>query len=206
MSDLSAERLDRLERANRRLTQAVAVLSLLILAGLFIGAARERPRTLNAERITLRDKAGKVRAEFLADRDGPGLTLFDAEGTERLRFHAADDGTTTLNLATPTEEGAPSRSIKFRSAVDGWSLLSFTDSTKQERLAVGLGYDGEPRLRMYTKDGKARMTLGSDMSGRVDCILHDASGGERAVIRSAPGGAAAFTLYDDEGKVIFRAP
>ncbi len=163
MSDLSAEHLDRLERSNRRLTRAVVALTLLILAGLFIGAAREHPRTLDAERITLRDKAGRVRTELIADRDGPGLTLFDAEGTERARVHAADDGTTTLNLATPTKEGAPSRSIKFRSAVDGWSLLSFTDSTKQERLAVGLGYDGEPRLRMYTKDGKARVTLGSDM-------------------------------------------
>lgn len=206
MSDISAERLDRLERSNRRLTRAVAALTVLILAGLVISATREHPRTLDAERITLRDKAGKVRAEFIADRNGPRLTLFDAEGTERLGCHAADDGTTTLNFATSIQEGAPSRTIKFRTALDGWSLLSFTDSAQQERLAVGLGYDGEPRLRMYTKDGRARVTLGSDMSGRVDCILHDASGSERAVIRSAPGGSATFTLYDGEGKALFQAP
>ncbi len=204
--DATAGRLDRLERANRRLTAALGLLGSAALIAVTVGAIGDGARSLDAERITLRDKAGEVWAEFLADRDGPGLTLFDAEGTERLRFHAADDGTTSLDLATPSIEGAPSRSIKFRSAVDGWSLLSFTDSTKQERLAVGLGYDGEPRLRMYTKDGKARVTLGSDMSGRVDCILHDASGGERAVIRSGPGGAATFILYDGEGKVIFRAP
>lgn len=206
MSDLSAERLNRLERANRRLTRAVAALTVLILAGLVIGAAREHPRTLDAERITLRDKAGKVRAEFIADRDGPRLTLFDGEGIERLACHAADDGTTTLNLVTLSRDRGPSRSIKLRTATDGWSTLSFTDAAKQERLAVGLGYDGEPRLRMYTKDGNARVTLGSDMSGRVDCILHDAGGSERAVIRSGPGGTATFTLYDGEGKPIFQAP
>lgn len=206
MNDALLEHLRRIERTNRRLSAAVVLLLLGGIVAVGIGAAGSRPRTLDAERITLRDKAGKVRAELIADREGPGLTLFDADGTERIRFHAADDGTTTLNLATPSRDRGPSRSIAVRSAVDGWSTLSFTDATKQERLAVGLGYDGEPRLRMYTKDGKARVSLGSDMSGRVDCILHDAGGGERAVIRSGPGGAATFTLYDGEGKAIIRTP
>lgn len=206
MDDPIGVRLKRLERANRSLMAAVVLLFLAGVVASGVGAGREGPRTLDAERITLRDKAGKVRAELIADRGGPGVALFDADGTERIRFHAADDGTTTLNLATPSRDQGPSRSIAFRSAVDGWSTLSFTDATKQERLAVGLGYDGEPRFRMYTRDGKARVSLGSDMSGRVECILHDASGTGRAVIRSGPGGAATFTLYDSEGKAIFRAP
>lgn len=205
-NDATAERLDRLERANKRLTAALGLLGLVALIAVAVGATGQDARSLDAERITLRDEAGRVRAELVADKQGPSLTLFDAEAKERLRLHAADDGTTTLSLATPARGEVPSRSIAFRTALDGWSTLAFTDSAKQERLALGLGYDGEPRLRMYTKDGRARVSLGSDMSGRVDCILHDASGSERAVIRSGPGGAATFTVYDGEGKALFRAP
>ena len=205
-NDATAERLNRLERANRRLAAALGLLGLVAIITVAVGATREEARSLDAERITLRDKAGKVRAEFIADGSGPALTLFDTESRERLRLHAADDGTTTLSLTTPARGQALSRSIKFRTALDGWSTVLFTDSAKQERLAIGLGYDGEPRLRMYTSDGKACMSLGSDRSGRVDCILHDAGGSERAVIRSGPGGATTFAIYDDEGKPIFQAP
>lgn len=202
----TTKRLDRLERANRRLTAILCLLGSVALAAAAIGATRGHVRSLDAERVILRDRAGKVRAEFTAAGSGPGLMLFDADGRERLRLHAADDGTTTLSLATPASGHATRRSITFRSGLDGWSTVAFADSTRQERLAIGLGYDGEPRLRMYTKDGAARVTLGSDMSGRVDCILHDVNGSERAVMRSAPGGAATFTAYDDEGKPTFRAP
>ena len=111
-----------------------------------------------------------------------------------------------MNLATTTKDGGPGRAITLRSAADGWSTVSFADGTKQVRLVLGLGYDGEPRLRMSTKDGKARVTLGSDMSGRVDCILHDASGSERVVIRSAPDGSPSIKLYDREEKRVFHAP
>src|SRR3954451_18528840 len=68
MNDATAERLDRLERANQRLTAALGLLGSVALIALTVGAAGEGTRTLDAERITLRDKAGRVRAEFLADR------------------------------------------------------------------------------------------------------------------------------------------
>jgi hypothetical protein len=89
---------------------------------------------------------------------------------------------------------------------DGWTTLSFLDGAGGERLMAGLAYDGEPRVQMTTPGGRPRVTLGSDMSGRADLVLHDADGAERAVVRLAPGGEARLEIYDARGKNLFSAP
>ena len=65
MNDAIAERLNRLEWANKKLTAAVAVLILGVMVAVGVGAARDDPRSIDAERLTLRDKGG---------RSGPSLS------------------------------------------------------------------------------------------------------------------------------------
>ncbi len=146
-----------------------------------------------------------MQADLRAIADKPGLVLLDSQGVERLRLSSSDDGSTVLSIIT-SEGQATKRRVDLRAASDGWSALSLLDEKDVERLRVGLAYDGEPRLRMNTTGGKSRISIGSDMSGRAEVIVHDGSGTERGVLRSAPGGSTSLSLYDSEGSAIFSAP
>ncbi len=203
-SDSTAERIVRLERANRRLGAAVLALSVCAAGVCMSGAGRDPVGCLDARRITLRDEAGRVRARFSADGDGARLTFYDRQGAERLGIRCPDDGESVLKLATGAEDRLARRGIELRAAPDGWSSLTFCDE-ERERLTLGLAYDGEPRLRMFTREGKSRLGLGADMSGRADLVIHDTNGDERAVMRVAPGGSPNLILYDGRGDRIFTA-
>lgn len=200
----TAERIVRLERANRRLGAAVLALSVCAAGVCMIGAGRDSVGCLDARRITLRDEAGRVRARFSADGDGARLTFYDRQGTERLGIRCPDEGESVLKLATGAEDRLARRGIVLRAAPDGWSSLTFCDE-ERERITLGLAYDGEPRLRMFTREGKSRLGLGADMSGRADLVIHDTNGDERAVMRVAPGGVPNLILYDGLGERIFSA-
>lgn len=173
---------------------------------LFCWAARKvSPATIDAQRFILRDGRGRIQADLRATADKPGFVLLDAQGTERLRLCSSDDGSTVFSIVTSEGQGTKRR-IELRAAADGWSALSLLDEKDVERLTVGLAYDGEPRLRMNTPGGKSRISIGSDMSGRAEVIVHDGSGTERGVLRSSPGGSTSFSLYDAEGNSIFSIP
>ncbi len=194
-------RIERLERSLRRLAALTAVLGVGAVLLCCLGVRRDAARSIDAEQITVRDRCGRIRGVLNAGADGPRLTFYGRGGAERLRIECPDGGDGLLRLAGG-EDDAPRRRIHLRAGRDGWSTLSFSDA-RQERLTLGLAYDGEPRLRMYTAGGRSRVGVGSDMSGRAELVIHDGRGDERAVMRVAPGGSPSLTLYDDSGKPIF---
>jgi hypothetical protein len=198
------ERIRRLERSNRRLVATAALFAIGTFALVGTGAGRNGARTIDVERIFLRDPGGKLQAELRACKGESGIALFDPDEHERLRLRCSEDGSTNLSLTTGGSLGVE-RKIELRAGSDGWSSLSFTDA-EGERLTLGLAYDGEPRLRMYTPDQRARVSLGSDLSGRAEFVIHDAGGAERGVMRAAPDGSTTLKLYDGEGRPIFCAP
>lgn len=202
--DAMAERIGRLERANRRMAAALAASLLVGFAVVALGAGGHGAKDIEAQRITLRDSSGEARAELGITPVGPRLIFFDAGGMERFCVEPAVDGCTVMRIATG--EGGSRRSITLRAAPDGWSTLSFSDDERRERLALGLAYDGEPRLRMYTPEGRSRVSLGSDMSGRAELVIHDTDGSERAVLKSGPGGPPSLDLYGGNGEPVFAAP
>lgn len=99
--ELVTERIERLERDNRRL-KCLATLMLLGIAavGLMGQALQDRvtanvvlARTVEAQSLVLRDGAGKVRALLETDPAGPiTLTLSDKEGRERLALGVGPAG------------------------------------------------------------------------------------------------------------------
>lgn len=198
-------RLSRLERTNKRYARALAVFVCAAVALSCIGA-NPRKRDCEAERFILRDASGTVRAELSSAATGPTLSFFDPAGTERLRLHADDDGQTVVSLKAGVREEGSRRAIDIQAGNNGWSSLSFSDGGSQERLSLGLAYDGEPRLRMTNRQGRPRIGLGSDMCGRADLVIHDSQGEERAALRSAPSGTPTLTLYDSDGHKCFVAP
>jgi hypothetical protein len=69
------DRLENLERQNRRLKRA-GTLALFVLAALaLMGQAAPKTKTLETQQLVLRDSNGKLRAAFGAYQDGPRLVL-----------------------------------------------------------------------------------------------------------------------------------
>jgi hypothetical protein len=73
-------RLEKVERHNRRLRGAGIAVLVLAAAGLLMGQAMPKARIVEAEGFVLKDGAGKVRAELVVDKDGPGLELYGKNG------------------------------------------------------------------------------------------------------------------------------
>lgn len=198
------ERISRLERSNARLTTVAVLFAIGLFALVSTGAGQDRAKTIDVERILLRDPSGKLQAELRACTGESGFVICDPEENDRLRLRCSGDGSTTLSL-TPRAGRGTQRRIDLHAGSNGWSWLSFSDANDQ-RLTLGLAYDGEPQLRMYNRDREPRVGLGSDMSGRAELVVHDASGNERLVLRASPDGSPTLKLYDGEGHAVFSAP
>ena len=87
-------RLERLEKQNRRFRQIGAVALVLIGSVLLMGQASPK-RTVEANEFLLKDSGGRVRAKLSTEGNlpGPSLVLIDAEGKERVRIGLTETGT-----------------------------------------------------------------------------------------------------------------
>ena len=134
------ERLDRLERENRRLKRAGALVAALAVSILAMGAAApEKGKKIEAEEIVLKDAAGKTRIWLSVTRLGPALHLFDEKGVPRAVLMAQSlqftDGDVTPRLRLALEKGAP--------------VVLLSDANDRARAVLGVGTKG-PRL-LFTK-------------------------------------------------------
>jgi hypothetical protein len=111
------DRLDRLEKENRRLKKwggiAVAALGCL---GLFGFAAPVVCDIVTGERLVIRDNSGRQRAGIDAyHTEAPGLTLHDASGRQRAKLGLDEKGDVSLSFFD--EKGGAKASYLF--AADG---------------------------------------------------------------------------------------
>ncbi|MFH1748059.1 MAG: hypothetical protein ABIG44_13570 [Planctomycetota bacterium] len=118
------ERIERLERANRRMkVVALGLLAVLLGAGLVAGPAVQQaasPRVIEASGFRLVDNSGKTRAMLVVSKEGPvGLSFLDENGKMRAIFGETKDG----------------------------PALGFLDENEKVRLSLRLG-------RTTTLDGK----------------------------------------------------
>jgi hypothetical protein len=100
--ELLLQRLERVERTNRRLQCAGGILVLALAGGLLMGQAVGQERvsastvvaqTIEANRVLVRDATGKVRAFIESESTGPvTFTLSDKDGRERLTLGVGPAG------------------------------------------------------------------------------------------------------------------
>jgi len=87
------ERLERVERENRRMKRAGAAVLLLAGAALLAGQAAPKGRTtIEAQEIVLRDGDGKARLKLTASEHGGQIGFFDAAEKPRIGIGAMDIG------------------------------------------------------------------------------------------------------------------
>ena len=86
-----AQRVEKLEKANRRLEFA-GVLALTLVGCLLLLGAASPKRTVSAEEFILRDEDGDLRVSLHMTASGPALSLFDANGKVRAVLAMGADG------------------------------------------------------------------------------------------------------------------
>src|SRR5712691_9591992 len=83
------QRLDNLERSNRKM-RAGLVMCLLVAIALFtLGARPSAPKVLEAEKIVLRDTNGNERGQLFANEKSWGLVLYTESGQQALGLVAS---------------------------------------------------------------------------------------------------------------------
>ena len=141
------ERLKRLEKQNRRLKMAAALVIIFISPFILMSAAGHKGRTVEARQIVLKDDEGHTRAVLGMRSAGPGLALYGAEGDKVqalltvlqtgpvLGLYDADGTTRALLGVTP--KGAS---------------LTFNDA--EGKLRAEMSFSGDaPQLTFFDRDG-----------------------------------------------------
>jgi hypothetical protein len=152
MEPSMADRMSRLERANRRLlTVLVALVTLtgfLLIAGAVGGNAGSGSGAngvvtgdggvIEARRIVLRDEKGRTRMLFQVSPKGAStVSVLDDKGHQRFSLNASAEGNTALSLSKAT--GAPGLSLAQRA--DGATI--FLMGGEQQGLMLGTDPSGD---------------------------------------------------------------
>jgi hypothetical protein len=173
------DRVDALERENRRLKGGGAVLLAVVIALSAMGAGAVE--SLNAQKLTVTDPTGSVTIS------GSDIIMKSPNGTERLFVGLSDKDHPVMNFYGP--EG------KTRVSLIGSDLpfLRLLDA-KNEREYMGLTTDNHPVIRMYGSDGTERAFLGVSTQNDPNLLLYGSNGKLRAALTATD--LPYFTMYD----------
>src|SRR5712691_2469647 len=158
--DLGAvlERLERIEKENRKLKRAGAGVLVLLGAVFLMGQSYVQharaedadddsagARRVEAQSFVVRDAKGNIRAFFGMRPDGTmGLDLSDASGALHASLGLSDDGAPSLDLG----DGALRNRISLSLASDGAPQLLMRDEEGEVRAQLALGARGVPDLSL----------------------------------------------------------
>ena len=166
------ERLDGLERENRILRRIAAAL-VLVSVLIAVEGGRDRrssTRVVDAERVVIRDKEGRLRAELGVDASGlPGLRLRDARGREQVALQVSSDDFATLSL---NDRGEPR--VSLDSSADGSAALRFYDRAQKSSSALFMWPDSTAGLTFNL--GRESLMMGVQPDGRSAILTTDAGG------------------------------
>lgn len=86
-----SDRLEKLERQNRRLRQMLLAILVVTGTGWLLAADKPNLQPITTEKLTLRDASGKTRALLEVGADGPILRFLDAKGKDLATLSTTPD-------------------------------------------------------------------------------------------------------------------
>jgi len=218
------ERLEKLERQNRRLKQAGAVALIIAAAVLLMGQVSQN-RTVEANEFVLKNSNGDVRGRwFMLDDDWPQLRLFDGNGKRRVSLDVIPFGPQLIfhdqnEVARITLDSMDGRDETFLSS--GLIILDPVGNTEASllvlnRLSVVGDYTSRPELALIGgvfRNAQASLAVvenGSSLS-RSDVEGFKAQIGTTGLVTPRTGethktSAASVVLFDKDQKVLWKAP
>jgi len=178
---LLVQRLEKLERQNRRFR--IGALLVLLIVGLLVVIGARPANIVQAEKFVLVDQSGRTMATLGPDANGlPGVSIKDmSTGKERVWLGLWGKG---------TEVG-----------------LGLYDQNNKERSRLGILANGTMRLSVNDDSGKLRAWLGQSGNGKESGVgFYDANEKERAWIGIAGGTSPRVIFYDADHKESWGAP
>jgi hypothetical protein len=177
-------RLDHLERDNRRLRRYTGVMLLVVAMVLGLGAALiyysvrsglpGSPQTVAARQFVLRDPKGTVRGAWGLSEDGAvRFVLSDADGRQRVRLSLLQDGSAGLSFA----DTADRKLAVLGLLADHTTNLALTDPAGIPRAVLGVAPNGSSNLVFADATGATRAGLGVDTRGLGTFTLAERAGG-----------------------------
>ncbi len=172
-TSLMAERLEQLERDNRRLRRygGMMLVGLACLLGLTIalflysgrlGLGGAVPENIAARQFTIRDPRGTVRGSWGLGGDGTvRLLLSDAAGRPRVRLSLLPDGSSGLSLA----DSANRKMVAVGVLPDLTSSFVMSDRSGLPRAVLGVSNDGSSNIVFADRGGAMKAGLGVDSRG-----------------------------------------
>jgi hypothetical protein len=171
------ERIERIEKQNRRLKHTMFLLGLFFLALAVMGAKAGTNdghfRQIIAERISFVDGTGQERMLIGSSEEGTGIRILNKAGKKALGIGITGD--------------------------EGGSGILVAD--KEGRPRIGLGIDeGVPSVVMVDENGKKILAMGGDDKG-YGFVIMDENEVERAGLGYKDGDTGVM-IYDDHGKYV----
>jgi hypothetical protein len=177
-SDCVRERLDRLERDNRRLIGILVIVVLGALVAVVEGSGfiRTHSKVIEAENFIVRDASGVVRASVGLRKDGtPEIALHDSKGNYQFAVETHSDDTAYMSFY----DRADLRAMLF-TAADGSGYLKFYDAEGTEASSLyhlpnretGLTLDnGRSGMHLSVKrDATPQLCVSSDKENRCEGV------------------------------------
>lgn len=145
------QRLDQLERENRRLKLAGIVVVVLGGAALLWALSQLVGRTVEARRFILRDSGGEKRAEITIGSEGKaGLWLYDKTGKFRATFTVTATGAPDIILY---DENGRNRA-EFGLLPDNSPGIALSEPGGIASVGILVTQDGLPHFTLTDKTGK----------------------------------------------------
>jgi hypothetical protein len=171
------ERLEKLERSNRRLKLAGLALVVALAAIGVMGQARPPLQTVEAQEFVVKDAGGVVRARLGASQSAASLNLFHEGGRASLVVSGGRGQGAHLAVA---DAAGKVKGLLLLSPETVGLYLSPVDATgppKSPRVVFEVLNQGTGGFAFYDRNGQTRMLLGAVADdGSSTAIILDASG------------------------------
>jgi hypothetical protein len=178
-------RLEQLERDNRRLRRYTTLMLIVVAMALGLGTALlwysvrsglpGSPQTVSARQFILRDATGRVRGAWGVDDSGAvRLALSDQGEHQRVRLSLLQDGSAGLSFA----DSADRKLAVLGLLPDNTTNLALTDPAGIPRAVLGVASDGSSNLVFADREGSTRAGLGVDSRGLGTFSLAERDAGE----------------------------
>lgn len=173
------ERMDRIERENRRLRRfgTMMLVGVAIVLGVTLAV------------FVYSGSFGVGVPENIAARQ---FTIRDAQGTSRGTWGVAEDGTVRFLLSDLS--GRPR--VRVSLLPDGSSGMSLADSADRKLVVLGALPDQSTSFVMSDRSGVPRAVLGMSTNGSANLVFADREGATKAGLGVDARGQASFTLTD----------
>lgn len=192
-----ADRLEKLEKQNRRIKGIGTALLVLAATVVLMGQAPAR-RTVEANEFILKDMEGKVRGQFSTGGTGqPFLNLSDESGKERvvLDLNPVMAGLRIIDANGMTRVGLHSTEIG-----QGLTLLTLMDAKGAVRVSL-TAQDSMSGLALRDEEGKdiADLTGRRDFARLLLIPQGEGAGRKRIFLGAFPEVGALLQVEDEEG-------